>query len=286
MFAQNPHQTRYYSSSPGSAPSGGGGGIDEDLNITGDSDEVERELDEQIKSMEKTDADMGTIELAEKIAGEIVLSDNPGEAIRKWRKTFSVTPKELAQTIQVSPSMISDYESGRRKSPGSEVIKRVVNAFIFIDQKKGGETLKRYNVIERARAILDMKEFSSRVSAKSLVHAIEGRVLTNKDKVERDIHGYTVLDSLRAIIDFNSSDYLKVYGWSTERALIFTGVKFGRSPMIAIRAHPMKPAMVVFHKPENIDALAIKLSETEKIPLVTTDMELDELMKSLRSLSK
>ena len=43
-----------------------------------------------------------------------------------------------------------------------------------------------------------------------------------------------------------AADHIRVYGWSTERALVFSGIKYGRSPMIAIRVHPMKPAMVVY----------------------------------------
>ena len=68
----------------------------------------------------------------------------------------------------------------------------------------------------------------------------------------------------------SSMDYLKIYGWSSERALIFTGVKFGRSPMIAIRAHPLKPALVVYQRPEHVDDLAIRLATLENLPLVKT----------------
>jgi len=80
----------------------------------------------------------------------------------------------------------------------------------------------------------------------------------------------------------NSSDYLKIYGWSTERALIFTDVFFGRSPMVAIRAHPLTPAMVVYLRPGNVDPLAVKLAKLEGIPLVSTDMELNELIMKFK----
>lgn len=55
--------------------------------------------------------------------------------------------------------------------------------------------------------------------------------------------------------------------------LFITDVSYGRSPMIAVRAHPLKPAAVVYIKPENVDELAIKLSEIENIPLIKTDMD-------------
>jgi len=61
-------------------------------------------------------------------------------------------------------------------------------------------------------------------------------------------------------------------------------VRYGRSPMVAIRSHPMKPAMVVFHKPERVDELAIRLAEIERIPLVTTDLHLEVLIDRLKAL--
>ena len=102
--------------------------------------------------------------------------------------------------------------------------------------------------------------------------------------MDRKIHGYTVIDSLKAITSLSSFDYLKVYGWSTERALIFTGVKYGRSPMVAVRAHPLKPGMVVYQKPEKVDALAVKLAEVERIPLVVSNLPLNKLLGELKKL--
>ena len=56
-------------------------------------------------------------QLAEKMAGEITLSDSPGKALKQWRESFQIPPGILAEELGVSPSVISDYESGRRKSP-------------------------------------------------------------------------------------------------------------------------------------------------------------------------
>lgn len=65
-------------------------------------------------------------ELKEKIAGEITLSPDPGKAIRKWREEFGLSQHELAETMGISHSVISDYESGRRKSPGVAVDRKSV----------------------------------------------------------------------------------------------------------------------------------------------------------------
>jgi putative transcriptional regulator len=54
--------------------------------------------------------------------------------------------------------------------------------------------------------------------------------------------------------------------------------------MIAIRVHPVKPTVVVYHRPGSVDSLAIKLADRENIPLVTTLMALDDLKKKLVSI--
>ncbi|EQD34756.1 transcriptional regulator, XRE family, partial [mine drainage metagenome] len=97
-------------------------------------------------------------------------------------------------------------------------------------------------------------------------------------------HGFTVLDAPRAILSIDASQFVEVYGWTTQRALIFSNVKFGRSPMVAIRAHPLKPAAVVFAAPGRIDALAIRLSEVENIPLLTTPLAAPALLERLEEL--
>ena len=72
-------------------------------------------------------------QLREKIAGEITLSQDAGKTIRKWREEFHVSQQDLAEYMGVSPSMISDYESGRRKSPGIAIVRRIVDSLIELD---------------------------------------------------------------------------------------------------------------------------------------------------------
>ena len=57
-------------------------------------------------------------QLAVTIAGEITLSKDPGGSMKKWREIFGISQTELADYLKVSSSTISDYEGGRRKSPG------------------------------------------------------------------------------------------------------------------------------------------------------------------------
>jgi len=220
----------------------------------------------------------------EKIAGEITLSGHPGLTIRKWREYFGVSQVALAQHLGVSPSIICDYESGRRKSPGVNTVKRIVVALIEIDEEMGGHGMKRFSLTDKHDAIFSMREFSVGVVGTDFAKSLEAKVITGKDKLGKRIYGYTVIDSVRAILSFNASDYLRIYGWSSERALIFTGIRYGRSPMVAIRSHILKPAIVVYHRPDRIDELAIRLAEIEELPLIVTNLNLETMIKRLESM--
>ncbi len=61
-------------------------------------------------------------------------------------------------------------------------------------------------------------------------------------------------------------------------------MKYGRSPMVAIRAHPLKPAAVIYSAPGRIDPLAVRLSEVENIPLLTTPYGPKEVLKRLEEI--
>ena len=220
-------------------------------------------------------------QLMEKIAGEITLSPEPGQTIRKWREEFGLSQKVLADAMGMSHSVISDYESGRRKSPGIAHIKKMVEAMIKLDREKGSQVISKYLPDSMNECIISMGEFRSGVPIDTFISTIKGKNL-NPDKLpSKMVYGYTIVDSLKTIMLLGSNDYMKIYGWSTERALIFTDVHFGRSPMIAIRAHPLTPALVVYQSPDNVDPLAIKLSRLEKIPLVTTNSSVEELIEKL-----
>ena len=56
--------------------------------------------------------------------------------------------------------------------------------------------------------------------------------------------------------------------------------------MIAVRVHPVKPTIVVYHKPGSVDSLAVKLAERENIPLVVTNLPLDDLKEKLFSIGE
>ena len=225
-------------------------------------------------------------EFKQKIAGEIAISPDPGKTIRKWREEFGLSQHQLADAMGVSHSVVSDYESGRRKSPGVNVVRKMVDAFIELDIKNGSPVISRYNPDYKLDFIISMDEFAGGVPIDDFIKAIDGKNLNPDRVMSKSVFGYTAVDSIKAILSLGSEDYLKIYGTNTERALIFTDVHYGRSPMIAVRAHPLTPAMVVYVKPDAIDPLAIKLARLEGIPLVTTELSVEEIVGRLDALAE
>ena len=96
--------------------------------------------------------------LREKIAGEIALSDQPGKTMRKWREELRISQTVLATHMRVSPSVISDYEAGRRTSPGIKTIHRLVDALLEIDQRTGQKLSKRFQ--EYSDVIPSMRDWA------------------------------------------------------------------------------------------------------------------------------
>ncbi len=221
--------------------------------------------------------------LSGKIASEITLSDSPGLTIRKWREIFNITQQELASELNMSTSVISDYEHGRRQSPGINIIRRIIEGLIEIDRVRGSPVIKRYSAPD-TEAIIDIREFFDGRAISDFSKQIKAEYIIPNEQPHRKIYGYTVIDSLKAILTFSAQDYLRIFGLTSDRALIFTGVEFGRSPMIAIRTHSLKPAVIVFHRPKRVDPLAIKLAELENIVFLRTSLPLNELLIHLQGL--
>ena len=213
--------------------------------------------------------------LAIRIAGEIVMSQNPNEGIRKWRRIFEVSQVDLASHMNVSPSVISDYESGRRHSPRVDTIQRVINSLFEIDMSRGGrinKSLQRMMLPEMPPGVvLDIKEYSTPIAARELVRAVGGELIYGEDYLDREIFGYTVIDSVRAIVELRRDDFIRFYGLTSERALVFTGVTTGRSPFVAIKVGGINPGLVVLHgKIDKVDELGRRIAESESIPLAVS----------------
>jgi len=225
--------------------------------------------------------------VARRIAGDIVWSEDPGAVMRKWREVFRVSQISVARRMGVAPSVVSDYEKGRRL-PGSRFVRKFVESLLAIDERRGWSTVKELakTMNLNVEAIIDMAEFDEGVSLDDLITVLKGLVLTS-EVPEKKIYGYTVLDSIAAIESMKGTEFHYLMGMTTERALIFTKVTTGRSPMVAVRVSSLKPAVIVIHGPrKRIDVLAIRLAEKERIPFVVSlHRSVEEIVSSLRSLA-
>ena len=150
---------------------------------------------------------------------------------------IAVKQADLAREMGLSPSVLSDYESGRRASPGVGFIKRYVYALVSLDQSHQRLLQKEVEPQDRS-AILAIGEFKEPVKARKLLEVVGGNIVTGAEKLETDIYGYTVLDSIKTIYALSGFDFYKIYGATTERLLVFTKVGLGRSPMVAVRVAP------------------------------------------------
>jgi putative transcriptional regulator len=226
------------------------------------------------------------------IAGEIALSSDAGASMKKWREIFGVHQTELASFLKVSSSTISDYEGGRRKNPGVGVVARLVRALMSIDKERGGRVVKQLEKEfkpDETKAF-ESHEFSGGVKAEELVKKISGNIVCLPHRVkEETIFGYTIIDSLKVILEVPVHEYMQLYGKTPNRALIFRHVENGRSPLIAVKigrfSTDMKPSIIILNGDFNgkeVDPIAIKIAESEKIPLITTGIPVEEIVKVLK----
>jgi putative transcriptional regulator len=225
-------------------------------------------------------------QLAEKMAGEITLSDSPGHALKKWRMNFEIAPGVLSDRLGVSPSVISDYESGRRKSPGTAVVGKIVDTLLAIDEETDGRHIQKFSTMLFSSVeddvIYDIHEYPTAVPLKDFSEAIGCTLICGS--LDQVLFGYTVVNSLNAIMQFSSDEFNRIYGWSTERAVIFTNVSTGKSPMVAIRVTPFKPRCVVLQGIDAADVHPIveKMAERDRITVMCTSMEIDKIVSTLR----
>ena len=227
-------------------------------------------------------------ELSRRIAGEITLSDDPGATLRKWRTDFDVSQTELADQLGVSSSVISDYESGRRESPGIGVVRRTVEGLLDIDERRGGGRLRQHARVLSAGfesdIVHDLREYSTAVPLSEFYEAMGATEVVRGD--HDHVNGHTVIDSIQAITRLSSEEFYRLYGQSTNRALVFTRVTRGESPLVALRVVSPTPNAVVLHGIEDFTLWdhAADLARVDGVSLATSNRDLDYCLADLQAL--
>jgi putative transcriptional regulator len=225
--------------------------------------------------------------LARRIAGEIIFSSKPGATMRRWRELFAVSQASLSERMMLSSSaVVSDYESGRRKSPGAKFIRRFVLALLQIDEEKGSRFIREFAKLTSSptMAVMDLREFPIPVRVEYLCKAINGAVVAGGEKYVKEVNGYTVVDARKAVEALSGLEYSQLFGATTERALVFTNVESPALAMMMVRVSHLKPRVVVFHRVKP-DMESVKLAEYEQVPIVYSESPSVELLvKSLRKL--
>jgi putative transcriptional regulator len=227
-------------------------------------------------------------ELTMRIAGSIVMSENPAAALRSWRQRLNIRQAALAKKMGVSPSVLSDYENGRRPSPGIAFVRRYIQALVELaTATRSIDLLNQQILSSEPEPILVLGEYAAPVKASEVVEALKAEVLTGSDMLDWSIYGYTVLDSIRTIYALSGFGFYRIFGSTTERVLVFTKVGLGRSPLVAIRVSQLKPRMVILHGPKVVDPLAIELAKRERIILgLARNIGESEIASKLQNLDK
>lgn len=227
--------------------------------------------------------------LKNRIVIDIVLSDDPGAAIGKWRGIFKVSQSALADKMQIGSSIISDYESGRRKSPGVAMIKKIVNALVSIDEEAGSVVSREFSSVytegKLSDSIIDSRELAQPRNISDIAPLVKGIIIADESDLKKSIGGYTIIDSLKAIVEASPGEFAKLHGMTKDKAVVFTGVERGRSPLVAIKVANIKPGVVIFHGPKEIDRLAERIACVERIPIIISCLKtVDELVVALKNI--
>jgi putative transcriptional regulator len=228
-------------------------------------------------------------DLAHRIAGEITLSEDPGATLRKWRTDFDISQTDLAANLDVSSSVISDYESGRRESPGIGIVRRLVTALLDVDEARGGSRIRQYGRVLSAGfdgdIVYDLREYSTALPIEDFYEALDATEIVRGD---RDyVNGHTVINSIQAITRLTNEEFYRLYGQSTDRALVFTDVTRGESPLVAMRVVTPTPNAVVLHGIEEDDLWehAGDLANVDGFSLAVSTRDLDAALDDLQALA-
>lgn len=134
------------------------------------------------------------------VAGDIALAQHPGEKMKRWRLLCDVSQKELANELHITASVISDYESGRRKKPGTDIIRKIVQSLVALDEKKESSFLKEFGDVLVKKSGQQIQQITIAPNSLSVVlERMNGKLLTGQPQEE--IRGVVLADeNIRSLL--------------------------------------------------------------------------------------
>jgi putative transcriptional regulator len=164
----------------------------------------------------------------------------------------------------------------------------MVDALLDIDEDRGGARIRQYARVVSAGfesdVVHDLREYPSHVPLERLYEAMDATevVRGGQDRVS----GHTVIDSIRAITRLSSEEFYRLYGESTNRALVFTNVTRGESPLVAMRVVNPTPNAVVLHgiTAEELWEHAPALAGIDGFSLAVSTRPLEPMLDDMRLL--
>jgi len=132
--------------------------------------------------------------------------------------------------------------------------------------------------------VSDLREYPTALDLETFYDAFEATEVVRGDRDR--INGHTVINSIQAITRLSSEEFYRLYGQSTNRALVFTGVTRGESPLVAMRVVNPTPNAVVLHglDEDELWEHASDLARIDGFSLAVTTTELEDALEQLRAL--
>ncbi len=216
----------------------------------------------------------------------LLLNDSPGKLMRDLRERLGIRQNELARAMRISSAVLSEYENQKRRKPGAHTIKNYINAIVRLRGVPAVLLALHENEnVDSGGAILAIRELKEPIRSADLLKALSARVWSGEDMLDLPVFGYTVLDSIRAIIALKGNQFFKIFGKSSERALIFSKVGLGRSPLVAVRISPLKPRVVAIHGTESLEEVSVEIAKAERVILATLPkVPIEDLISRLATL--
>jgi putative transcriptional regulator len=160
--------------------------------------------------------------LKREIAGEIIISNNLGNTLKKWQNIFEINQKTLAKNMSISNTMLSDYQNGRRTNPSIKFILNFINSLINHDIKHKEKVLKKL-IEQKNELIFETKEFKKGIKIKILEKS-EKIKQTNIKNNNEIVYGITYID-VNDIPDFDNNDLQKIFGKTNKRIFYISNIK-------------------------------------------------------------